>query len=300
MARIKLRMHDTPCARALLDSAAACGDTVSARWHVLRGEIFEQEGRSDSAAGCFRRVLHARSLRHAVQGYEGLFRLASRAGDYPEAARLSRELLAVKDSFGRLQKERWADQLQMLHDYRRNWEKAEDEEYRMVLREYRLFLALFVSLLATGVVMAVWLHSRKRRLKAENRLLLEQAAREQERREQDELRLNYYKRLNMLTLPIAYDNLRSGRTRVSEKEWALLYENTDACFVGFTSHLRQCFPQLKEDDIRLCCLLKMEMPMELIALLFGIEKPSVSQRKQRLRQKMELDVSLDEFILNFC
>lgn len=300
MAHIRLHQHDTRQARALLDSAAACSDTVSSRWYVLRGEIFEQEGRLDSAALCFRRVLRARSLRHAIQGYEGLFRLASRVGDYPEATRLSRQLLAVKDSFGRLQKERWVDQLQMLYDYRRNWEKAEDEEYRMVLRVNRLFRALAVSLLVTGVAVSVWLYNRKRRLKAENKLLQEQAAREQERREQDGLRLEYYKRLNMLTLPIAYGNLRDGRVRVGEKEWAMIYENTDACHAGFTDHLRRRFPQLREDDVRLCCLLKMEMPMELIALVFGIEKPSVSQRKQRLRQKMELDVPLDEFILNFC
>ena len=56
------------------------------------------------------------------------------------------------------------------------------------------------------------------------------------------------------------------------------------------------FPFLKEDDIRLCCLVKMEMPLDLTALIFGIGKGSVSQRKQRLRQKMELEGSLDEYL----
>lgn len=300
MAHIRLHLADTRRARALLDSAAAVGDTLSARWYVLRGEMFEQEGRPDSAEACFARVLRARSPRHAIRGYEGLFRLASRAGDYREATARARDLLATKDSVSRERLERWADQLQTLHDYQQNWEKAEDEEYHMVVRVNRLYRALAVSLLVVGVAVSLWLCDHKRRLKAENKLLQEMAARERERRGQDELRLNYYKQLNLLTLPIAYGNLREGRVRVGEKEWTMLYENTDACFTGFTSHLRRSFPHLKEDDIRLCCLLKMEMPMELIALVFGIEKASVSQRKQRLCQKMELDGSLDDFILNQC
>jgi len=40
----------------------------------------------------------------------------------------------------------------------------------------------------------------------------------------------------------------------------------------------------------------MDMPLDLIALIFNIEKGSVSQRKQRLRQKMGLDVPLDDYL----
>ena len=107
------------------------------------------------------------------------------------------------------------------------------------------------------------------------------------------MRLDYYKRL---TLPLVYDNLCKGRVRLTENDWTAVCLNTDACFPGFTARLREAFPALREDDVRLCCLLKMDMPLEITALIFGIEKASVSQRKQRLRQKMGLDCPLDDFL----
>ena len=75
---------------------------------------------------------------------------------------------------------------------------------------------------------------------------------------------------------MAYDRLREGKVRMGEKEWQTIYANTDACFPGFTGRLRTTFPFLKEDDIRLCCLVKMEMPLDLTALIFGIGKGSVN------------------------
>ena len=108
--------------------------------------------------------------------------------------------------------------------------------------------------------------------------------------------MGYYKQLNLLTLPLVYSNQREGRMRMSESDWQKIYTNTDTCFQDFTTKLRQDHPSLKEDDIRLCCLLKMDMPLDLIALIFNIEKGSVSQRKQRLRQKMGLDVPLDDYL----
>ena len=114
--------------------------------------------------------------------------------------------------------------------------------------------------------------------------------------DREQLRMDYYRQLNQLTLPMAYDRLREGKVRMGEKEWQTIYANTDACFPGFTGRLRTTFPFLKEDDIRLCCLVKMEMPLDLTALIFGIGKGSVTQRKQQLRQKMELEGSLDEYL----
>ncbi len=290
MAHTYLHLRKPEEAFRMLDSAARCHPAVTSRWHALRGEAFEQEGRTDSAATCFRRATHAdRPGRGDIMGHEGLFRLACQAGHYREAVGLARTLMDTKDSLQAQRKRQFVSQLQMLHDYRRWRKKADDTEYKLLLRENNIFRILIGMLVTTGILLTAVFINWRRRLKAENKLLLEQ-------REQESLRVGYYKQLNLLTLPLVYSNQREGRMRMSESDWQKIYTNTDTCFQDFTTKLRQDHPSLKEDDIRLCCLLKMDMPLDLIALIFNIEKGSVSQRKQRLRQKMGLDVPLDDYL----
>lgn len=292
MAHIYLHLHVPEEAFRMLDSAACCHTAVTSRWHALRGEAFEQKGRLDSAASCFRRAINATPSRHDdVMGYEGLFRLAYRKGHFREATDLACKLRDVNDSIRLQRKRQFVSQLQTLQDYRRWRKKADDTEYKLVLRENRIFRSIIGMLVIIGILLTAVFINRRRRLKAENSLLLEQ-------REQERLRVDYYKQLNQLTLPLAYGNLRDGHMHISEKDWQQIYVNTNACFKGFTQKLRQSCPTLREDDIRLCCLLKMDIPLELIALIFGIEKGSVSQRKQRLRQKMGLDIPLDDYLNN--
>ncbi len=207
-----------------------------------------------------------------------------------------RQLTEAKDSACANRQEQLAGQLQLLSDYRRWRKDADRAEYKVVLRGRALYRTLAVMLAVMAVLLTIYFYDRRRRLVAENRLLAEQTRREQERMDREQLRMDYYRQLNQLTLPMAYDSLREGKVRMGEKEWQTIYANTDACFPGFTGRLRTTFPFLKEDDIRLCCLVKMEMPLDLTALIFGIGKGSVSQRKQRLRQKMELEGSLDEYL----
>lgn len=277
-----LHLHEPAQAIALLD--ACTGKHPSPDWWSLRGEAFEQLGMADSAASCYRRLMAAWPAH--PKGYEGLFRLAYDAGRFRQAADHAHALMAGQDSLRRQHKKFLMDKMQMLNDYRRRRKDAEEAEYRHLLQENRLIRALLAGCLVTALLAVAYLLSRKRRLKAENRLLSEQ-------RKQEQLRLDYYKRL---TLPLVYDNLCKGRVRLTENDWTAVCLNTDACFPGFTARLREAFPALRDDDVRLCCLLKMDMPLEITALIFGIEKASVSQRKQRLRQKMGLDCPLDDFL----
>lgn len=135
-------------------------------------------------------------------------------------------------------------------------------------------------------------------MEAENRLLQEQASLKERDLELSELKLHYFKQLSQLTFPLIYQH-RHHPIRLGDEEWRTMYQNTNACFADFTKRLQAAFPQLKEEDVRLCCLLKMELPLELIALIFNIEKGSVSQRKQRLRSKMGIEGNVDEFLITF-
>ena len=57
---------------------------------------------------------------------------------------------------------------------------------------------------------------------------------------------------------------------------------------------------MTEEELRFCCLIKMELPMALLAEIYHIAKGSISRKKMRLKEKMHItEQSFDEFISAF-
>ena len=131
-------------------------------------------------------------------------------------------------------------------------------------------------------------------------------AHEQEKLKQQEIdRLNksvaYYRQLNAITLPSLLRKRNSqGALHLTEEEWNIIRQNTDTCFDGFTRRLKECYPQLTEEELRFCCLVKMDLPMSLLSEIYHSAKGSISRRKMRLKEKMHIEnSSFDEFITAF-
>lgn len=70
---------------------------------------------------------------------------------------------------------------------------------------------------------------------------------------------------------------------------------------GFVENLKHEYPQLTRGDIRLCCLLDMDLDTKHIAQLLMIRPESVKKHRQRLRAKFGLDpgVKWPEFFARF-
>ena len=58
---------------------------------------------------------------------------------------------------------------------------------------------------------------------------------------------------------------------------------TDVLHDNFTKRLKDCYPQLTEQELHVCVLMKWQFSDTDIATILGIEKESVIKRKQRLR-----------------
>jgi hypothetical protein len=119
-----------------------------------------------------------------------------------------------------------------------------------------------------------------------------------------ELRVAFYKRLNIISIPDLHDLDNNGHQhiRLTDDDWTIIIENTDALFNNFTKRLKSSYPKINESDIRLCCLVKMQLKQVDIADIFNIEKDSVKKQKMRLRRdKMCLDngKTLDEILRHF-
>ena len=114
-------------------------------------------------------------------------------------------------------------------------------------------------------------------------------------------RVEYYKRLNALTVPILMKSQNSqGAMHLKKEEWDIILQNTDACFNDFTLRLKKAYPQLTSEEVRFACLLKMEFSLTLLSEVYHIAKGSISRKKMRLKEKMQIeDMTLDDFIKHF-
>ncbi|WNH11945.1 tetratricopeptide repeat protein [Thalassobellus suaedae] len=70
---------------------------------------------------------------------------------------------------------------------------------------------------------------------------------------------------------------------------------------SFYSNLKKGFPHLKQTDLKVCALVKLNFPSKDMSKLLGISVESVHTSRHRLRKKLNLDrnENLEEFIDNF-
>ena len=113
--------------------------------------------------------------------------------------------------------------------------------------------------------------------------------------------LEQKQRLNALTVPILMKSQNSqGAMHLKKEEWDIIMQNTDACFNDFTLRLKDTYPQLTLEEVRFACLLKMEFSLSLLSEVYHIAKGSISRKKMRLKEKMQIEnMTLDDFIKQF-
>ena len=86
--------------------------------------------------------------------------------------------------------------------------------------------------------------------------------------------------------------------QLSDTDWKEIQLMLDSGYNDFTKKLRTHFPMLSEKDINFCCLVKINMSIQSLTDIYCISKNSISRRKLRLKEKMEIEegITLDEFL----
>lgn len=72
----------------------------------------------------------------------------------------------------------------------------------------------------------------------------------------------------------------------NNKEWKELIEMTNLVYNGYTERLLEKIPTLTENDIRICCLIKLSFNNVDMADILGISPTSVSRQKLRLKERI--------------
>lgn len=291
-------------------------------YYNLKADAFYKLAQNDSAKYYFMLSLQSHSLRTKITTYYDLFMLEEKYGKKEIALSYLKNHVQYRDSLDADRKEAFIDRLQNIEAY-----KNEKRNARIIAQEldhnkilfYRVVIGAFI-ILFFFIILFYKTQKKKRMLELEviekeeknmlalikqkeieNKLLKEQKEREKEEIHLLNLTINYYKRLNAITVPILLKSQnKQGAMHLKEEEWDIIIKNTDACFNQFTVRIKTHFPHLNEEEVRLCCLIKMEISISLLSEIYHIAKTSISRKKVRLKEKMGIEeMTIDEYIRNF-
>lgn len=90
--------------------------------------------------------------------------------------------------------------------------------------------------------------------------------------------------------------------QLSKIEMEKLTVALDYCFNNFTKRLQKDFPTLTQDDLVICCLIKVKANTSDIIFLLNTNKTAYKKRKSRIKHdkiKLGEETSLNEFILQY-
>lgn len=245
--------------------------------------------------------------------------LMKKQGKMNESRKFPEEHIRLRDSTYYGRKEELLERMQNLREYKKQQERILQVEKNLSDKEVLLHrvIAFFAIIILASFLFYYRIKQNKNKLKIQ--LLRTEQERNQsdlkrkeaeiqylkEKEEKETIalarlnqRLEYFKQLNEITIPILMQNRnKAGALHLQENDWTIIRNNTNACFDHFTERLKELYPQLTEEEINFCCLVKMELPLSVLAEIYHIAKGSISRKKMRLKEKIGIEnMSFDEFI----
>lgn len=95
----------------------------------------------------------------------------------------------------------------------------------------------------------------------------------------------------------------SQKTKISQEDWKELITIIDQTYNNFTWRLQSLYPQISEQELRICLLLKISIPPKSIAMLTAHSRQSISSSRKKLYETTHNQEGKpkmwDDFISNF-
>lgn len=100
-----------------------------------------------------------------------------------------------------------------------------------------------------------------------------------------------------------YNKMKSllEETLNDQADWVLFESYFNSAHQNFTERLRQQYDDITTGDLRICCLLRMNLSTKEIASLLNVSVRAIEIRRYRLRKRLGLegDTNLIDFLMNF-
>lgn len=273
----------------------------------------------EHAIDYFWKVIEMLPLDKRILAYRYAAEEMKKQGKINESRKFLEEHIRLRDSTYYGRKEELLERMQNLREYKKQQERILQVEKNLSDKEVLLHrvVAFFAIIILASFLFYYRIKQNKNKLKIQ--LLRTEQERNQsdlkrkeaeiqylkEKEEKETIalarlnqRLEYFKQLNEISIPILMQNRnKAGALHLQENDWTIIRNNTNACFDHFTERLKELYPQLTEEEINFCCLVKMELPLSVLAEIYHIAKGSISRKKMRLKEKIGIEnMSFDEFI----
>lgn len=176
-----------------------------------------------------------------------------------------------------------------------------------------LFFIAFIVLLAviiTGLVvysyfqykdkMQTKIQARDKEKRLEEKLLNEEMKHKEV--QLSTMRGYILKKINVAQKLTKLKNMKEGHVELADEDWEEIHVFLDSVDVDFVERLREKYPNLQEEDVRLMMLLRLKMSAKAIAVVYGISEKSIRQKLFVYKSKVGIEdqkISLREFIEAF-
>lgn len=279
-------------------------------------DLFGKLGQYDSAYHYFRKAVASPNLATQADAYNHMSGAYYKMGRCNEAYSLLLRFTELADS---VRKQRHTAEVIALQElYKHEQLSVEDLYWRTQAaeRQSNVYLMATLSLLSLWIASTIYFfywRNRRRLVEQQHQLASQQEELHHQRQvttenlqrmaemEQKEARLKetFFRRLNQR---IVQEIEKGSNILLSDDDWEDIVQNADIIFDNFTRRLQQHYPALNKEDLRYCCMVKMQLSQLEMSQIMHLEKDSVKKRLKRIRmEKMKADsgVTFEELLRRF-
>ena len=279
-------------------------------------DLFGKLGQYDSAYHYFRKAVASPNLATQADAYNHMSGAYYKMGRCNEAYSLLLRFTELADS---VRKQRHTAEVIALQELYKHEQLSVENLYwrtQAAERQSNVYLMATLSLLSLWIASTIYffyLRNRRRLVEQQHQLASQQEELHHQRQvttenlqrmaemEQKEARLKetFFRRLNQR---IVQEIEKGSNILLSDDDWEDIVQNADIIFDNFTRRLQQHYPALNKEDLRYCCMVKMQLSQLEMSQIMHLEKDSVKKRLKRIRmEKMKADsgVTLEELLRRF-
>ena len=279
-------------------------------------DLFGKLGQYDSAYHYFRKAVASPNLATQADAYNHMSGAYYKMGRCNEAYSLLLRFTELADS---VRKQRHTAEVIALQELYKHEQLSVENLYwrtQAAERQSNVYLMATLSLLSLWIASTIYFfywRNRRRLVEQQHQLASQQEELHHQRQvttenlqrmaemEQKEARLKetFFRRLNQR---IVQEIEKGSNILLSDDDWEDIVQNADIIFDNFTRRLQQHYPALNKEDLRYCCMVKMQLSQLEMSQIMHLEKDSVKKRLKRIRmEKMKADRggTLEELLRRF-
>lgn len=279
-------------------------------------DLFGKLGQYDSAYHYFRKAVASPNLATQADAYNHMSGAYYKMGRCNEAYSLLLRFTELADS---VRKQRHTAEVIALQELYKHEQLSVENLYwrtQAAERQSNVYLMATLSLLSLWIASTIYFfywRNRRRLVEQQHQLASQQEELHHQRQvttenlqrmaemEQKEARLKetFFRRLNQR---IVQEIEKGSNILLSDDDWEDIVQNADIIFDNFTRRLQQHYPALNKEDLRYCCMVKMQLSQLEMSQIMHLEKDSVKKRLKRIRmEKMKADsgVTFEKLLRRF-